>query len=133
MLDDAAIRSIGGIPPGEVDTGSNPGCFWQKGNGPQTSFVFNDDNPGGLDDFYRARATKSESYFGYFEPTTINGFPAVFNDARDGRRMGFCTLAVGINDSMTLTVLQQGGDGFESCEMTKRAAEGIVATLQGAA
>ncbi|MGH3621515.1 MAG: DUF3558 domain-containing protein, partial [Sciscionella sp.] len=82
---------------GSIGANAGPGCAWE--NTADRSIVgvsFVTANKNGLSDLYRARATQPASYFGYFEPTTVAGYPAVFNDGTDGRSAGDCGIGVGI-------------------------------------
>ncbi|MGH3621414.1 MAG: DUF3558 domain-containing protein [Sciscionella sp.] len=138
LLSRQQVSTLGDYGPGrpgkktDVGGGSGPSCTWDStAEGPiiDAQLVTSDRN--GLSDFYRARATMPKSYFGYFEPTTVDGYPAVFNDATDQRKFGDCALVVGIADKLVLGTSQQGGDGPKSCSVAKQVAAAVITTLKG--
>jgi hypothetical protein len=86
-------------------------------------------NKNGLSDTYRGR-----SRFGYFEETTVEGYPAVFNDLDDGRPSGICNITIGISDTLTFRATEQGGrKGQASCDRAKQVAASVITTLKAGA
>lgn len=55
---------------------------------------------------------KNQQYdtYAYFEPTKINGYPAVFNDVADGRETGGCAISLGLRDKLIYTISLQLGE-----------------------
>jgi hypothetical protein len=49
----------------------------------------------GLSDLYR-KAKRDPDYFGYFHPTTVSGYPAIFNGRKGQRSQGSCGIAFGV-------------------------------------
>src|SRR6266545_5510920 len=86
--------------PGEADTdsqiakASGPGCTWKADTEPSRgySMSFLTGNKKGLSDIYRGK--KQLNQFDYFEPTSVEGYPAVFADGSDGRSQGSCDIKV---------------------------------------
>lgn len=137
-LDKSQLSSFGITGAGRPDTtsgvaeASGPGCTWSNEQDYSAIAVgFITGNKHGLDDLYQAKVMQPPGYFGYFEPTTVDGYPAVFNDGTDGRSTGRCALAVGVNETMTLFTQQQGGDGPKSCSVAKQVAAAVITTLKG--
>lgn len=86
-------------------------------------------NKKGLSDTYRGR-----SRFKFFEETTVEGYPAVFNDPTDERPNGNCNITVGISDTLTFRAREGGGPAGQAvCDRTKQLAAAIIATLKASA
>jgi len=87
-------------------------------------------NKNGLSDTYRGK-----DRFEYFVETTVDGYPAVFNELfSDGPSNGNCTITVGVSDSLTFIATEVGGPPGEIvCERTKEFASAILATLKAGA
>ncbi|MBP2331015.1 hypothetical protein JOF56_011400 [Kibdelosporangium banguiense] len=83
-------------------------------------------NKNGLSDIYRGR----DRFKGYFEPTQVDGYPAVFSDSGDYRSQGTCGIAVGISDTMTIRVSEQGRLGVKSCDRAKQVASMVIQTIK---
>lgn len=87
-------------------------------------------NKHGLSDTYRGH--QQGSFSGYFEETTVEGFPAVFNGAPDYRAQGDCNITVGVSDVLTFRASEQGGrKGQGSCDRARQVAAATIATLKG--
>lgn len=117
--------------PGEPDTESavareaGPRCVWYTEGG-IFGMGFLTGNKNGLSDTYRGR-----SRFNFWEETTVEGYPAVFNDPSDGRPAGACNLTVGISDTLTFRALDNSGrTGQAACDRTKEYAAAIIQTLK---
>ncbi|MDQ0378998.1 DUF3558 family protein [Amycolatopsis thermophila] len=67
---------------------------------------------------------------GYFEPTSVDGYPGVFNGMADTRPQGRCDLSVGINDEMLLTVAVTGQADKDNCKATTNVAQRIISTIK---
>jgi hypothetical protein len=88
---------------------------------------FNTGNRNGLSDNYRA-----QDQFAYFEPTTVAGYPAVFSDRDDLRPQGLCIIVVGLTDTLTFSVSEDGElDQQGACDRAKQVAEAALTTLGG--
>jgi Protein of unknown function (DUF3558) len=124
--------------PGESDTESaiakhsGPGCAWWREDTEEKSVIgmsFLTGNKHGLSDTYRGR-----DRFDFFEETTVDGYPAVFDDLTDGRARGDCNITVGISDTLTFRAREGGGpEGQIICDRTKQLASAILATLKAGA
>ncbi|WP_236790381.1 DUF3558 domain-containing protein [Amycolatopsis sp. GM8] len=126
------VRTIGLTGPGaRADDQTGPSCKWRS-----TSYDSNvvfvgalTANKNGLNDIY-ANQPKDK----YFEPTTINGYPAVYADVTDNRSGGDCTLWVGVTDQLSAYVSGQIIDGpnkSNPCPVVERVATAMVQHLQG--
>jgi Protein of unknown function (DUF3558) len=88
-------------------------------------------NKNGLSDIYANKAKNA-----YFEPTTINGYPAVYTDLADLRSTGDCALWVGVTDQLAVSVSAQISFGVNKstpCPVAQRVATAMVQHLQGSA
>jgi hypothetical protein len=84
-------------------------------------------NKNGLSDTYRGKAR----FKGYFEPTEVDGYPAVFNDLGDYRNDGTCNITVGISDTSEFRVgVQYTKLGAKSCDRAKEAAAAVIKTVK---
>lgn len=92
--------------------------------------------PNGLDVLYQQHRKYPEGPHGYFIPTSVSGFPAVFQDSTDSREHGTCHLYVGVNDQHLFGVhyyslLDNDETKLkDSCLLAKKTAEQVIATLQ---
>jgi hypothetical protein len=135
VLTQSQMKTFGISKPGKPDTESEianrvgPGCTWTADSAVNSTigFGFTTGNKHGLSDIYRGR-----SRFDYFEETTVEGYPAVFNGAPDSRAQGVCGITVGITDTLTFLLSEQGGrKGQGSCDRAKQVAAAVIATLKG--
>jgi hypothetical protein len=135
-LADTQLQELGMASPGNQS--SNPGgpsCQWNGAANPANAAYINvlTSNPNGLSDIY---ANNDEKKFAYFEPATVDGYPAVYASANDGRANGFCSLDVGVTDQLAVDVsvqLLQGVDKSQSCSSANKIATAMVQHLNGAA
>lgn len=140
VLDNSQLGQFGVTEAGRPDTSSGtantsgPGCIWSnKSDYSAIGFGIVTGNENGLSDLYRANATKPQGFFGYFIPTSVDGYPAVFNDGSDGRSSGDCNLATAVTDKLMIITNQQNGDGPRSCDVAKQVASAVITTLKGGA
>ncbi|MFB9303170.1 DUF3558 domain-containing protein [Kibdelosporangium philippinense] len=107
---------------------SGPGCTWSNvDTGTGIGFGFLSGNKNGLSDTYRGR----DRFKGYFEPTNVEGYPAVFNDPSDFRAKGSCNITVGISDTLTFRVSwDEGRAGLTSCDRAKQVASMVIQTIR---
>jgi hypothetical protein len=119
---------------GKPDTSSElgPTCMWfdrDTGSGVDVGFLTSNKN--GLSDIYKLNT--QGRFKGYFEPTDVNGYPAVFNDLIDYRGDGTCNITVGISDSFAFrAAVQDTSLGTKSCDRAKQAAAAVIKTVKGA-
>lgn len=115
---------------GGDDSRSDPAgaqCGWTEA-GTGLGVVWESTNRGGLDDIYAQR-----DYLEYFEPTQVQGFPAVFASALDSRSTGDCVLHVGVNAQDVFFVKFKAPDPplqDRSCQQARRAAGWVLDTLR---
>jgi len=67
---------------------------------------------------------------GYFEPTSVAGYPGVYSSWADTRPEGRCDLGVGINESTMLTVAVTGQANKDNCHAASNVAERILTTIK---
>lgn len=112
-----------------VARNSGPGCTWTNSDIAETVGVgFLTGNKNGLVDLYRAN--DEGTWKGYWEETTVSGYPAAFHFTTDARPQGSCNLAVGISDTLAFRVTEQGRLKGQSCDRAKQIAAAVVATVK---
>lgn len=109
-----------------------PFCSWGSRDGGREDYSvgFKPGNKKGLSDNYRAN---KDGAWAYFEPTTVSGYPAAFEDTGDRRDKGYCGLVVGVRDELIFAVTSQGGPGREACDKVKEIAGEVIATMKAGA
>ena len=125
-----------GIPDttSAVATSSGPSCIWHTDDQPLNKSYdvgFLTGNKNGLADTYRGG---KNDFPGYFEPTEVDGYPAVFNGLTEDRPAGSCNITIGISNSLSFRVgLTADKDtGTKSCDLVKQVASAVILTLKGA-
>ncbi|WP_424183707.1 DUF3558 domain-containing protein [Actinokineospora sp. G85] len=110
-----------------VSTG--PSCAWyDSAEHGLYAVVFNERNTDGLGTIYKANG---EDKLGYFEPTTVNDYPAALADAgEDNRKSGDCNVFVGINSGMAFNVSVSLGDPATACTSVQEIASVVVDKLK---
>jgi hypothetical protein len=123
---------------GTADTTSDsagaygPSCIWlnqDTGSSADVSFLVADKK--GLADIY---LLKEQGRFpGYFQPTELDGYPAVFADLGDRRASGTCGLVVGLSDTFVFRAgVHDSKLGAKSCDRAKLVAAAVIKTVKGA-
>jgi hypothetical protein len=121
---------VQGKPDTDSETAktAGPGCSWfdrDAGSGVEIGFLTANKN--GLSDTYQGK----DRFKGYFEPTEVDGYPAVLNDIQDYRSDGTCNITVGISDTSEFRVgVQDTKLGVKSCDRAKEAAAAVIKTLK---
>jgi uncharacterized protein DUF3558 len=71
---------------------------------------------------------------GYWQPTTVDGYPAVFADLADLRPKGTCAINVGVSDQLSFVskYLSSPTTGSKSCQFAEQAAADVIKNLGGA-
>lgn len=134
------LKSYNISKPGTPETDSElaktagPFCIWHNDDQPINktySVGFLTGNKKGLSDTYRGG---KKAFPGYFEPTEVSGYPAVFNDLSDGRSKGDCNITVGISDTLAFraSATYPSKLGAASCDGAKDLAAAVIQTLKGA-
>lgn len=119
--------------PGERNDDSiSVGCHWQFGenNDISVGIGFIRDQTDGLSRIYAGNADRSYKD-GYFEPTEVSGFPAVFSAPVDERKVGTCNINVGVSDQIFFGLLIQGTPGTDACRRATNVAKAAIETIQG--
>lgn len=135
LLTDDQLSEFGG-ETGKTDTSATEvGCGWRFGTQKDSSadaWFSPGATKSGLSDLYVLKEQGAWTD-GYFEPTEVAGFPAVFAEGSDNRENGACVLSVGVRDDMYLNLATQAppGKGRESCTAAENLAEAMIKTLGG--
>ncbi|TKG60447.1 DUF3558 domain-containing protein [Prauserella endophytica] len=116
---------------------SGPGCGWNvRGHGQSVVVGIQtgnqQDGMGGLQGIYDGY---QDGQFEYYEPTTVDGYPAAFSDISDNRDRGSCAMYVGIADDLTYSVYAgpYGDDPDAACPVVEQVAGAVIETLKGGA
>jgi hypothetical protein len=119
---------------GKSDTDSplakaaGPACLWQNSDRPSTVGVaLMSGNKNGLSDTYSVPERWAN---GYFEPTEVDGYPAVFNGPGESRSRGTCQITVGISDTLAFSAEEQGRLKERSCDRAKQVASMVIQTIK---
>lgn len=116
--------------PGTVATDSvGPSCSWSNpdegsGIGVNIFTAITD----GLNGAYSRNAAGN---LAYFEPTVIDGYPAVSADVQDARRQGTCQVIVALNDKLTVGVSRIRGKPDQACSDASDIAADVIRTVKG--
>jgi Protein of unknown function (DUF3558) len=141
LLTAAQVTPYGITKPGYVSGGTTalgPGCRWSTTSSLIQGFnvQFITANTSGLTTLYINRDVIVQGG-GYFEATTVQGYPAVFNSQADQRKTGKCSLAVGVTDTLTYNVaigLDPASPEYTtSCDPAAKIADMVMTTLRGGA
>jgi hypothetical protein len=103
-------------------------CGWTGDSGGTIGIGWVTANSGGLSDLYAKAST-----IVYWQPTTVDGYPAAFGDAiSDGRAQGDCVLNVGVNDHLYFGAQYDNPDNVsQACALAQQAATDVVKNLGG--
>ncbi|UJW32490.1 DUF3558 domain-containing protein [Saccharothrix sp. AJ9571] len=109
--------------------GRGSGCIWKLGDGSTStgvSYLTSVDT--GLGNLY---ALNDIGWWdrGYFEPTEVGGYPAVFVDLTDLRAQGDCGVAVALSDRLFFDVSMRTAKGNDVCVGAGNVAEAILHTI----
>jgi hypothetical protein len=135
VLDRTQLAGFGVVEPGipntegPLATSVGPQCVWhaepEVNSTIDVGFITGGD---GLGTLYAARAELA-----YFEETTVQDYPAVFNSRADNRHQGLCNINVGITDSLTFRTADVSDlDAAKTCARAKQVADAVLTTLKGA-
>ena len=81
-----------------------------------------------LADVYRTN--QEGGWKGYWEETSVAGYPGVFAFTTDARPRGSCNLFVGISEPLAFAVGTDGRLKEQSCDLAKQVAAAVVETLK---
>lgn len=76
-----------------------------------------------------------KSSLGYFQPTMVGNYPAVYDDFADLRARGTCTLSTGISNQLTFIVKydsENPATKSQACQLAKQLASDVINNLGGA-
>jgi hypothetical protein len=115
-----------------VNIQSGESCGWKYGPNLESDIgviYIVPDAKNGLQNLYNQRAAGWYDK-GYFEPTTIDGYPAAYQDGSDYRQKGRCQLTVGINEQAFFTVMNRGPVNTNLCKGATKVANAVVETIK---
>lgn len=121
------LGALGFAGPGELNTfGDDLGCDWELTTSGLHIVTIRPlvSDKGGLNDVYDGRDSQA-----YFEPTTVDGYPAVYASALDERDSGGCTLLVGLTDELVVSV-DTSFLKVEPCPVAEQTAEAMIEHLR---
>ncbi|HVX44397.1 MAG TPA: DUF3558 family protein [Mycobacteriales bacterium] len=123
------IRNIRLLNP-EI-TRVSASCGWADfDNGRNVDAIF-ELSLGGLTGIYEGHQ-QDPGGLAYFEPTEVDGYPAIFDQNVDERSSGFCELDVGISDSIYVALNAKLFDTKARCYEVARRMAGFVLRNIGA-
>jgi hypothetical protein len=110
---------------------AGPSCEWRSATSASNVVYISPltANKNGLSDLYAGKAKDK-----YFEPTTVDGYPAVYADVLDSRSDGDCSLWVGVTDQLAVSVSTQISTGVNQsnpCPIVAKVATAMIQHLQG--
>ncbi|WP_230424419.1 DUF3558 domain-containing protein [Prauserella cavernicola] len=140
----AVLANLGFEKPGETQNEANnsateltgPGCSWSNRGSAEMIAIgvqteARKDGPGGLRHGYQLYT--SGEWFGFWEFTTVDDYPAAYADVDDRRDRGQCNLMVGIADDLSFYVAASGyfDEPDKACESAHSVAGAVIDTLKG--
>ncbi|SDN72600.1 DUF3558 domain-containing protein [Allokutzneria albata] len=133
-LADSQATAIGLAAPGKTAEGqTGKSCRWQSAAHDANKIFISplSVQQSGLTGVYATRGTAK-----YFEPATVEGYPAVYADNADLRPSGSCALWVGVTDQLAVGVTSSilvGPNVKNPCPIVKEVAAAMVRHLKGSA
>jgi hypothetical protein len=103
------------------------GCDFRRGPDDRATVVFATRVGLGLDRVY---AQNSSMTWDYWEPTTIDGYPAVGYNAIVDNETTLCNFAIGISDSLYFWVTAAAENDNDRCRTARQVASAILATVK---
>lgn len=126
------VSQIGLAGAGTMRQGAvGPSCKWRSATSTLNSISLTPATTvnNGLNAIYANKAKNQ-----YFQPTTVNGYPAVYADTLDSRTQGDCSLWVGVTDQLSVAIMTSIGDGpnkSNPCPIAEKVATAMIQHLQG--
>lgn len=112
------------------DDKMNPNCAWTTNDGEtRISISYMLEVTQGLSGVY---AQNDIGFWkdGYFEPATVDGYPAVYASILDSRAKGKCQLNVGVNDNLYFISSVQSRADNDSCTAAINVAKAVIETVK---
>jgi Protein of unknown function (DUF3558) len=108
------------------------GCAWNDRTvgttGAQTGYDLETGLVHGLRDIY-----VQKQQMAYWQPVTVDGYPAVFDDPVDQRADGTCRMDLAVSEKDVLLVDYQGDPGVPACDKAKALGGALITSLKGGA
>lgn len=133
VLTVAQVRALGihlaGQPKPSRDPAGDPGCLWSdESSGLNIGVGFPAGKNIGLDNTYKLNQS---GWFAYFEPTTIDGYPAVWAAGADQRNNGECVLNIGIADNLEAILdVARARNRADCLRLGRRLAASVITTIK---
>jgi hypothetical protein len=128
MLTPSQIAAFGFEGPGEPRQGARAMCTWHTVGSHEGINISFTTNKMGLTDTYRTYVRLKDS--AYWEPTTVAGYPGVFESVSDGRADGDCDLVVGVRDDLSFGIRSSSSKSGAGCDRIKEVAGAMIATMK---
>ena len=139
LLTAAQVAPYGIATPGNPKDGTTPlgpGCRWAAIPGSSFIVQFITANTSGLTSLYVNKDIILGGG-GYWVPTSVQGYPGVFNSSFDDRKTGDCSLAIGVTDTLTFNVALTADKSTpqynDPCGMGSQIADMVLTTMRGGA
>jgi hypothetical protein len=118
-----------GLSNGKIDTAvEGPSCFYKQAGKPAVAVVFASKIKGGLSSRYFEH---SRGYWSYWEPTTVDSYPAVgFVATISDPGTLSCHFSIGVTDSLYFWVTADDNPGVARCTASKNVASAVLATIK---
>jgi hypothetical protein len=129
-LTPAQYQGFDAAPGAPTNGVESPNCMWPiAGGDTKLSVLYITKVPEGLSGIY---AQKDAGIWdkGYFEPTTVASYPAVYAAIGDFRSRGDCELNVGVNDNLYFVSMVQSRAGDDSCAAAMNVAKAVIETVK---
>ncbi|WP_370947191.1 DUF3558 domain-containing protein [Amycolatopsis sp. cg5] len=130
-LTEQQLQGMGSTAPGSRnDLSPAVACHFKLGGEATAGVGFLPTITSGLTQEYQKNATGWYKT-GYFEPTEIEGYPAVQANIADQRADGNCGVLVGVSDQSYFSVYLQGPAGKDACKAATNVAKAVLETIKG--
>ncbi|MFF5987795.1 DUF3558 domain-containing protein [Prauserella flavalba] len=143
LLPSDFMHGLGYTEPGQPQEDKSlveltgPACGWNDRGKGETVVVAvqtgnQRDGAGGLQGLYDAYKA---GQFEYWEPTTVDDYPAAFSDNYDARESGSCRIVVGIADDLSFSASAgpYSDEPGQACPVAEQVAGAVIDTLKGGA
>lgn len=129
-LTEAQLKDFA-LGPGKPDddpADKGQGCNWDNNEAQvDVEVVFNPELTNGLSHLY---AQQESGWYDVWEPTDVDGYPAVFAGASEMKDKSVCDLSVGVSDNLFFRASVLGNQGDDSCVAAKNVASAVLATIK---
>jgi hypothetical protein len=132
-LTTAQLQQLGAGTDGHTaSSGLGPTCNWGGSTGtaatPSTATVTYLTAGSGLSSVYTSRSS-----YDYFQPTTVDGYPAVYALLVDNRAHGECSVTVGVSDQLAVAIgltVNSGQYRTDPCTPNTQLAADVISNIK---